>query len=80
MLPEYLNKAMQLAKYELLPDGTYYGAIPGFSGVWANATTLEECREERQSVLEDWRVLGLQLGHPLPEVNGIRIDGMPPEQ
>ena len=74
MLPEYLNKAMHLAKYELLPDGTYYGAIPGFSGVWANANTLEECREELQSVLEDWLVLGLQLGHPLPEVEGMRLE------
>ncbi|MFZ6019150.1 MAG: type II toxin-antitoxin system HicB family antitoxin [Chloroflexota bacterium] len=80
MLPEYINQAMRLAKIERLPDGSYYGEIEGFSGVWANANTLEECRNELQSVLEDWLVLGLQLGHPLPEVNGIRIDEMPPEQ
>lgn len=74
MLPEYINQAMRLAKIERLPDGSYYGEIAGFSGVWANANTLEECRNELQSVLEDWLVLGLRLGHPLPEVEGMRLE------
>ena len=65
---------MRRAKYEILPDdGTYYGEIPGFHGVWANADTLEECREELQEVLEEWIVLGLRLGHPLPVVDGLAL-------
>ena len=79
MLLEYIDRAMNLAKYEILPDGTYYGEIPGFSGIWANADTLEECRDELKSVLEDWLVLGLQMRHPLPEINGIRLGTMPAE-
>lgn len=35
---------------------------------------LEECREELQSTLEDWLLLGLQLGHKLPVVNGINLN------
>ena len=46
---------MQQAAYEILSDdGSFYGEIPGFQGVWSNAATLESCREELQSVLEDW--------------------------
>ena len=63
---------MAKAKYEILEDdGTYYGRIPGFKGVWANAGKLEACRNELQEVLEDWIVLGLRLGHELPRIKGI---------
>ena len=74
MLSTYIQTAMCRAKYEILPDdGTFYGEIPGFQGVWANAETLEECREELQDVLEGWIVLGLQLGHLLPVIDGINL-------
>ncbi len=73
MLLEYLQNAMRLARYELLPDGSYYGEISGFDGVWAQAETLEDCRNELQSALEDWLILGLRMGHSLPEVAGIRL-------
>lgn len=75
MLTDYIRAAMKQAKYEILEDdGTFYGEIPGFRGVYANAETLEACREELQSVLEDWMVLGLRLGHDLPEVDGINLN------
>ena len=46
MLSEYLEAAMHQARYEILPDdGTFYGEIPGFDGVYANATALEACRD-----------------------------------
>ena len=73
MLTSYILAAMRTAKYEILEDGTYYGEIPGFKGVWADADSLETCREELQSVLEDWLILGLRLGHALPVVDGINL-------
>lgn len=74
MLTEYIQAAMAKAKYEIIEDdGTYYGRIPGFKGVWANETTLEECRKELQSVLEDWILLGIRLDHRLPTVNGLKL-------
>lgn len=73
MLTSYIRAAMRLAKYEILEDHTYYGEIPGFQGVWANAETLEACREELQSALEDWLILGLRMGHELPVVAGINL-------
>lgn len=73
MLTTYIQAAMKLAKYEILTEGTYYGEIPGFQGVWANAPSLETCREELQSALEDWLILGLRMGHQLPVVAGINL-------
>lgn len=73
MLLNYIQAAMRLAKYEILEDGKYYGEIPGFDGVWAQDDNLEACREELQSALEDWLVLGLRMGHKLPVVAGIQL-------
>jgi len=73
MLINYIQNAMRLAKYEILEDGQYYGEIPGFQGVWAQADNLEACREELQSGLEDWLVLGLRMGHKIPTVAGIQL-------
>ena len=74
MLLEYIQAAMAKAKYEILEDdGTYYSRIPGFKGVWANADTLEGCREELQSVLEDWILMAIRFGDRLPVVNGLRL-------
>ncbi len=74
MLTEYIRAAMRRSHYEILDDGgTFYGEIPGFDGVWANAATLEECREELEEVLEGWIVLGLSMDHPLPTVDGASL-------
>ena len=74
MLTAYINAAMNKAHYEILPDGEgYLGTIEGLQGVWGRAATLEACREELREVLEEWIVLGLKMGHPIPAVNGITI-------
>ncbi len=73
MLTEYIRAAMGRATYEILSDGTFYGEIPGFQGVYANAETLEACRELLQEVLEGWLILGLRLNHTLPVVEGIDL-------
>ncbi len=52
---------MKRAHYELIEDGSYFGTIEGFDGVWGNAVTLEECREELQTTLEDWLLLKFWL-------------------
>jgi predicted RNase H-like HicB family nuclease len=75
MLTAYIAAAMRHARYEILPDdGTYYGEIPGLQGVYANADTLEACRDLLQGVLEGWILLGLHLHHPLPPVDGIDLN------
>ena len=75
MLMAYIKAAMRKAHYEILPDGEgYYGKIDGLQGVWANADRLEACREELRKALEAWIVLGLKMGHHLPEIDGNSLD------
>ena len=75
MLTDYIHKAMHRAHYEILEDDdSYYGEIPGFQGVWANAPTLEACRDDLKDALEGWVLLGLQLGHTLPVVEDIDLN------
>jgi predicted RNase H-like HicB family nuclease len=64
---------MRISTYEILPDGTYCREIPGFQGVYANAATLEGCREELQEVLEGWIMIGLRMSRSLPVVEGIDL-------
>ncbi|PHM10866.1 type II toxin-antitoxin system HicB family antitoxin [Nostoc sp. 'Peltigera malacea cyanobiont' DB3992] len=70
MLTNYIRIALHKATYELLEDGTCYSEIPECQGVWANAATLEACREDLQDALEGWIILGLRLGHTLPILDG----------
>jgi len=74
MLTEYIQAAMRHAHYEMIDDAKpFYGSIPECQSVWASGATLEGCREELQGVLEDWIVLGLRLGHPIPVIDGIGV-------
>ena len=74
MLTDYIHRAMNKGRYELMENGRYFGVIPGCDGVWAQGKTLEACRAELQSTLEDWLLLGLQLGHKLPVIAGIDLN------
>lgn len=74
MLTEYIHGAMNKAHYELMENGRYFGTIRGCDGVWAQGKTLEMCRAELQSTLEDWLLLGLQIGHKLPVIAGIDLN------
>ena len=74
MLTRYLQAAMRKARYSLLEeDPPYYGEIPGFDGVWANAENLETCREVLEEVLEEWILLRVSKHLDLPVVDGLEL-------
>jgi predicted RNase H-like HicB family nuclease len=70
MFNEYIDKAVQYAQCEQIEDGTYFGRIPGFKGVWANKPTEQELRE----VLEGWILLNIADHTPLPIVDGMTLE------
>ena len=81
MFREYLAAAMKRAKYEILSDdGTYYGEIPGFQGVLANAPELEECLNTLEEVLEDWLLFRISRGLSVPVVDGLDLTFKEPVQ
>lgn len=74
MLTEYLRAAMAQAHYELLGDDEgFYGEIPGCPGVFAQADTLEACRDELASTLEDWLLFRIARHLSVPSVAGIEL-------
>jgi predicted RNase H-like HicB family nuclease len=74
VLSDYLDGALDRAVYDKLSDGTFCGRIPNCRGVVAFATTLRTCQRQLRSTLEEWLLLGLKLGHPLPVVRGIDLN------
>ncbi|HNT34220.1 MAG TPA: type II toxin-antitoxin system HicB family antitoxin [bacterium] len=74
MLSKYLEASMKHAHYELLEeDGSYYGEISLCPGVYANAQTLEACREELASVLEDWLLFRIHKNLSIPVIDGLEL-------
>jgi len=76
-LTDYINHAMSYADYDKLEDGLFVGRIPKCKGVIAFAKSLRECEDELRSILEDWILVGLKLGHRLPVINGISLNRSP---
>lgn len=73
MFLEYVSKAIARAQYKKLDDNSWFGEIPGFDGVWANASTVEECRKELIEVLEEWLLLKIRDNDPIPPVEGVEL-------
>ena len=74
MISEYIEAAMSHSEFEVLEDdGTYFGHIPGFQGVFANQHSLEACREELREVLEEWLMFRVAHHLDLPEVDGLQL-------
>jgi predicted RNase H-like HicB family nuclease len=66
ILTECVEQSMAHADYDKLEGGTFALRIPPCKGVVAFGATLRECEEELRSILEDWILVGLKLGHSLP--------------
>ena len=65
MLTEYIEEALERARYELIddPDTPYYGEVPDLPGVWASGETLEMCRRELKDVddvIEGWLLVSVK--------------------
>lgn len=73
MLTEYIQKALELAVYKILDDGTWFAEIPGFQGVWANGKNVEDCRRELMEVLEEWLILKIRDHDTVPVLEGTEL-------
>lgn len=74
MITEYIEAALARATYEIIQDEEpYYGEIPGLQGVWASGKTLEECRRNLAETVEDWVLLSIAKGLPIPALGEASI-------
>ena len=71
------ENALSQAEYDKLEDETFSGRFPSCKGVIAFGKTLRECENELRSTLEDWVLVGLKLGHPIPVLAGYDLNKEP---
>jgi predicted RNase H-like HicB family nuclease len=74
MLSQYLQAALDKARYEIIEDEEpFYGEIPQLPGVWATGATLETCRRNLAEAIEDWLLFSLAKGLPIPPIDNITL-------
>ena len=74
MLTRYVQAALDRAHYELIQDAEpYYGEVPGLEGIWATGLTLEACRINLSEAVEDWLLLSVAKGLPIPSLDGVEL-------
>ncbi|MDF5714366.1 MAG: type II toxin-antitoxin system HicB family antitoxin [Rhizonema sp. NSF051] len=77
ILSDYVGRKLAQAVYDKLEDGTFAGKIPPCTGVIGFGVSLSECEDELRSMLEDWILLELKLGHSLPIIDNIDLNKEP---
>ena len=78
MLVDYLNAALEKARYEILPGEKekFYAEVSLCKGVWATGRTLEECRKNLISTLEGWIIIRLQRRLPIPKIKNYTLKSL----
>jgi predicted RNase H-like HicB family nuclease len=75
MLIQYIQAALEHAKYEIIDDEEpYYGEVPELQGVWASGKTLEECRKNLEEVIDEWIIIKIKKGLPIPPIENFNIE------
>ena len=74
MLIEYVEAALEKAKYEMIEDSEpFYAEVPKLKGVWATGKTLEECRRNLAQVVEGWLIVRLRKGLSMPRLGRVIV-------
>jgi predicted RNase H-like HicB family nuclease len=69
MLIQYIQAALGKAKYETIEDEElYYGEVSELEGVWATGKTFEECSRNLEEAIDEWIILRLGNGLPIPRI------------
>jgi predicted RNase H-like HicB family nuclease len=67
MITRYLDEAMRRARYTG-KAGAYSATVPGLRGVIAHARSLEACRNQLLEVIEEWVLVRIAHGLPIPRL------------
>lgn len=73
-LQKYIQAALKRATYTFDHDTqTYIGVVADLPVCWAQGETIEDAREELESVIEGWILLSVQRGEPIPSLGAIQF-------
>ncbi|MGB0383413.1 MAG: type II toxin-antitoxin system HicB family antitoxin [Ardenticatenaceae bacterium] len=74
MLLLYIQTALERAHYEIIENQEpFYGEVSELEGLWATGKTLEECRRNLASAIEDWLLFSIAKGLPIPDFGHVSI-------
>lgn len=73
MISQYVQNALDRARYRQLEDGSFCVTVPGLRGVIATARRLEDCRGRLAEVIEEWVLVRVAHGLSVPPIGGHRI-------
>ena len=74
MLDAYIEAAVQRSECEFLDgDGVFYCIVPGLQGVWTAGPSIDDCVRELREGLVSWIQLGIEMGHPIPVLDGLEL-------
>ncbi len=72
MLDEYIDAALNTARFDTIDNGTrVYVELPQFAGAWADGKTCDDATKTLRHVLRGWIELQLERGQPLPRLRGV---------
>lgn len=75
MIIDYIEAALNKAHYDMIQDKEpFYAEVAGLEGVYATGKSLEECRKNLSEVIDDWIVIRLRRGLPIPPIEGHKIE------
>lgn len=75
ILARYIDVAMRRAVPRRLEDeATWFADLPGFSGVWADGSSVKQCMDALSEVLREWVILKIvDEDRDLPVVDNIDL-------
>lgn len=69
-ISRYVQTALERAEYERDENGIIVARAPGASGLFSQGETFEEARDNLRDAVEGNLTLALQLGEPIPVIEG----------
>ena len=72
-LSEYVDKALRKAEYYRDENHVVIAKVPNASGFFAQGDNFEEARNNLCQVIEGNVILSLQLGIPIPAIEGVKF-------
>ena len=73
MITRYVEEALRRMKYVRLEDGSYCATVPGLPGVIAVGHRRAECRRQLIEVIEEWILVRVAHGLPVPKLGSATI-------
>ena len=73
-ISRYVQAALPRAVYEPDEDGVIVARVPGMPGFFSQGATFEEARENLRDAIEGNLTLALQMGLPIPPLEGVLIE------